>query len=216
MKRALLLLPLLALGCAGAPPVEELDYDRCWQEARLCLGRVEHPATPKGERSDWAARALAHADRATALEPERVEGHYYRAVALGRVLEHATLPPLSKISELEAAGQRARSLDPAFNCAGALRLLALLYYKAPSWPIGPASAGDEELIESLFEEALRRAPGCPENLIGYAEYLHDQGRNARALDLAEGAALALADHPGLEAHERGELQGRVRRLLDRK
>lgn len=192
---------------------DEEDYTTRWEAARLCLRVVEHPFTPKGERKAWAERALAHADRAAALGPDRVEGHYYRAVALGRVLEHATLPPLSMITELEAAGQRARECDPAFACAGPCRLLAMLYFRAPPWPIGPELAGEEEEIEKLFEEALRLAPHCPENQAGFAEFLWKQHQNARALELARAAQVELVTHEGLEPHEREELGRQVEKLI---
>lgn len=192
---------------------EEERYGPRWEAARMCLRLVEHPSTPKGERVGWAERALAHAERAALLSPQAVEGHYFRAVALGRVLEHRTLPPLSMITELEAAGQRARECDPGFACAGPLRLLAMLYFRAPPWPIGPELAGEEEEIAALFEEALRLAPHCPENQAGFAEFLFKQHKNDRALELARAAQAEIPRHEGLEPHERAALRRQVERLI---
>lgn len=239
MRRALLLLVgLAAPGCVGpfvSPERQEvlsaehrryleemgeleqrrgeLDYAESWRAARLGVRLADNGLTPSSERDDWAERALAHADRASALDPERVEGHYYRAVALGWVLDLTLLKPVSRIPELESAGLRARELDPAFQCAGPLRFLALLYQKAPPWPLGPELQGEEDEIERLFREALRLAPTCPENLLFFAEFLHDEGRTAEALDLALGAQANLATHQELEEYERDVLGRRIKQLV---
>src|SRR5688572_18775211 len=64
---------------------------------------------PAAEQRAYAEKALIHADAAVGLEDDRVEGHYYRAVALGQVLERNY--DVSRIKELEASGVRARELD---------------------------------------------------------------------------------------------------------
>lgn len=239
MRRALLLAALAASGCVGpfrSPErqqvlmaehheyleemreleqrKDELAYAESWRAAQLGV-RLADPngLTPSGERADWAERALVHADRASVLDPERVEGHYYRAIALGWVLKLKMIGPVSRIPELESAGLQARELEPGFQCAGPLRFLALLYLNAPPWPMGPELAGEEEEIERLFREALRLAPRCPENLFAFAEFLHKEGRNVEALDLALGAQSSVSDHQELEEFERDVLGRRIKELI---
>ena len=159
----LLLLPLLS-GCASETVEREPDeltrlevelkredgYETRWQLAAACLDVIDvHPDIRSGTKLSYAKRALKHADQAVRIDEERVEGHYYRAIALGRVLEFETLPDLDRIGELEQAAERARAIDPTFKHAGPLRFLALLYTKAPPWPIGPELAGEEDEIEAL-------------------------------------------------------------------
>ncbi len=181
--------------------------------ASLYLTLVDYPGARTRERLDNAQRALAHADAAIALDEERVEGHYYRAVAIGRVLELSTIPDLDQIDELDEAGKRARELDPSFDGAGPLRLLALLYWKAPAWPVGPEEAGEDEVIEALLREAIERAPTCAENRICLAEYLDDDGRRIEAIQQARAAQELLPTDPFVSSFDRPELQRRIEDLL---
>ena len=237
VRGALLLASALVGGCASGgvavdagslERVERLEseltraedperYALRWQLASACLDVVDHPETAPGRKLEFARKALASADAAVAQRARRVEGHYYRAVSLGRVLEHATIPEVSKIGELEAAGQRARELDPAFKCAGPLRLLALLYQKAPAWPLGPDLAGDEDAIEALFTEAIALASSCPENYLCYAEFLleADRGDDARRHTRRARELLALGEEP-LEPYQQRDLERRIGEVLDPK
>ncbi len=232
---ALLALALLsAAGCAApiTQPSEALvdyeqqlgegplraddEYPLRWQAARAALDQIDDPSTPAAEKVSYARKALDHAEAAAALAPERVEGHFYTAVAIGRVLELSAVPNPSRIGELEAAGLRAKELDPSFRCAGPLRLLALLYHKAPAWPLGPEDAGEEDVIEGLLTQALELAPECVENRVAYAEFLADVERRDEALAQAQRALALLceAGHtPELPSWERRELDRRARDVL---
>ncbi|MBX3471736.1 MAG: hypothetical protein KF878_33185 [Planctomycetes bacterium] len=240
MRRALAVLALaLAAGChtpprrPATPEVHGLLYEagkleqelgrikeaqdafelRC-RVASLYLTLVEYPSAPKRERLDNARRALAHADAAIILEEDRVEGHFFRALALGRVLEFSTIPDLSLIGLLDQSARRARELDPGFQGAGPLRLLAVFYSQAPSWPVGPEGAGEDDLIEELFEEALERAPECAENRVCFAEYLRAKKRLPEAVEHARAALDLLASDPLIgSTFERDDLQQRIDAIL---
>ncbi|MCO5167197.1 MAG: hypothetical protein M9894_12665 [Planctomycetes bacterium] len=189
-------------------------FDLRCRVAALYLTLVEYPSAPRRERLDNARRALAHADAAILLEPDRVEGHFYRALGLGRVLEFSTVPDLSKIGLLDQAARRARDLDPDFQGAGPLRLLAVFYSQAPSWPIGPEEAGEDDVIDGLFREALERAPTCAENRVCYAEYLVEKHRVSEAAGHARAAQELLATDPLVgSSFERDDLQRRIEAIL---
>jgi hypothetical protein len=228
-KRAWVVVLLLVSGCASTapPPPDELhkvillereldqageDFDLRWQLAEACIELVEHPLTSSADKLDYSRQALAHADRAIVLLDDRVEGHFFRAVSIGHILDNQLLPDLGQISALEEAGIRARELDPSFECGGPLLLLALLYQKAPAWPIGPELAGEQDEIEALFREAIERVPECVENHLCYAEFLReeDREREAREVGRRAEALLAEADVP---AHKRNDFTQRVRALL---
>lgn len=193
----------------------EDNFDLRCLAASQYLTFIGFPGLEKRDQLESARRALMHAEAAIRLDDERVEGHYYRAVAIGYVLDKSTLPDLDLIEELEDAGLRARELDASFNGAGPLRLLAMLYWQAPPWPVGPEDAGDDEVIDPMFRESIRRAPGCSENHVSYAEYLEDRGRSAEAVEHARKARVLLDDDPIATPFDRPDLKRRIEVLLRR-
>jgi hypothetical protein len=229
---ALLLAALACAGCATPPPpppsVEREwgadlarlerqvrtsdDFDLRCLAASLCLTYVTAPGLERAERRQWAEIARVHASAAIGLHGDRAEGHYHRAVATGRVLEHSILPDLSLIGELDAAGARARELDPGFHGGGPLRLLAELYWKAPAWPVGPENAQDHDLVDALFREAIARAPGCTENHVLYAEYLVDRRRAVEAVAHVFAANACLPRDPIATPFDRPDLRARIEKL----
>jgi hypothetical protein len=220
---------LLSSGCAATspPPASELhkvvtlereldktgdDFELRWHLAEACVNLVEHPLTSSADKLDYSQQALAHADRAIALVPDRVEGHFFRAVSTGHILDNQLLPNLGMIGDLEQSGVRAREIDPTFECAGPLLLLALLYQKAPAWPIGPELAGEEEEIEALFSEAIERMPHCVENHLAYGEFLQEEDRDDEAQESGRRAQTLLGTAE-LAAHKRAEFTRRAHALL---
>lgn len=187
---------------------------RC-QLAHQWLTMVKWPNASKGERLEYAKKALSHADKAVELGEDRVEAHYFRALAIGRVLESSSIPDMSQVEPLEAEGVRARELDPAFDDAGPLRFLAVLYAEAPAWPLGPESAQDDEVIVELFAEALRLAPLAPENHLAYAEYLADEDQEGKAREALRRARELLEKDRKLKPVDRRELEDRIRALTNK-
>lgn len=237
MKRScVLLIALVVGGCVSSNPdlKRAPDKGQSWHDeaealereiegndsfalrclaASLYLTLVDYPGSPRGERLDNAQRALFHANAAIRLDESRVDGHFYRAVGIGRSLELARAPDPGMIEELEAAGLRAREIDPAFKGAGPLRLLAMLYAQAPAWPIGPEDAGEHELIDALFREAIRLAPTCAENRIAYAEYLLSQGREDEMAEHVRAASELLGQDPLVSPFDRPDLERRLDKLV---
>lgn len=233
LRTAVAVLALACSACASTPPPppsverewganlkrlqEEVrdsdDFDLRSLAASLCLTYVTAPNLRQGERREWAEVALTHADAAIAIDGDRAEGHYHRAVAVGRILEHSSpLPDLSKLDDLDEAGVRARELDPAFHGAGPLRLLAELYWRAPAWPVGPENAGDHDLVDALFREAIALAPGCTENHVLYAEYLMDRKRAIEAVAHVLRATGCLPNDPIATPFDRPDLRARIATL----
>ena len=227
-----LLLAACASGPAAVPAATEDDplvrlearldregerYDARWKLSQAYLEALEREHLPGSSKRHYVRKALAHAEAGVRLNPARVEAQYYRAVALGRNLELSSLPSRSQISALEVAALRARERDPGFRCAGPLRFLALLYSKAPPPPFSPIElAGDEEEIEALWREAIKLAPACPENRLGFARFLVDADHPVEATLHARRARDLLRD-PSANAHldprERLALEREVKALL---
>jgi tetratricopeptide (TPR) repeat protein len=121
-----------------------------WRLARACflLAEIERNTTDK---LATLARGGDAATRSIRERPDRVEGHYWRAVLVGRQAENSGLgfSAMKLAKEVEKLGLAAAQIDPRFENGGPLRLLAMLYAKAPPWP---TSIGD---IDKALEYADR-------------------------------------------------------------
>ena len=121
-----------------------------WRLARACflLAEVERNTTGKlatlAKGGDAATRSIRE-------RPDHVEGYYWLAVLVGRQAESSGLgfSAMKLAKEVEKLGLTAARLDPAYENGGPLRLLAMLYAKAPPWP---TSIGD---IDKALEYADR-------------------------------------------------------------
>jgi len=213
MTRTLLLLLACStlLGCpsVSTPPEEHTDFARHHQAAAEALERVTDPELSESQQLEWARRAVGHADRAIELEPERVEGYFYRAVGMGYVFERSNLSAVGRVGDLEEAALKARELDPSFAHGGPLRYLAMLYWKSPEWPAGPENAQEHEVIDPLFREAVEIAPRDPENHLRYAQYLFERGTNEGAIRELRLARETLPEDTELPAHERKILEDEI-------
>lgn len=110
----------------------------------------------------WAERALAQG----AQEPG--DSYYYLAVNLGIAVREHPLAALKHLDRLVSSLEKAVELSPDVNSAGPYRVLGMLYLMAPPWPQG---IGDGDRALELLQEAVRRYPDYPKNLIFYARAL---------------------------------------------
>jgi hypothetical protein len=122
-------------------------------------------------RSNWVDAGVAAAEAAVAVNPDRVEGHYYLAALLGRRAEQATVGALDAIPHILAEAERSAELDRTYDHCGPLVALGMLYVAAPPWP---QSIGDPELGIDYLREAVA-CSDYPVNHIVLAESLLDQG-----------------------------------------
>jgi hypothetical protein len=169
----------------------DASYEGRWQAASVCadLADEDQEHLARDERESYARRGKDLAEKAIALEDGEVEGHFYRALCIGRLLQAERLPSVSLVTVMRDEAERAAKLDETFEHAGAHRFLGSLYCEAPSW--GPGGVGDEEKAEEHFQAALRVAGDWPENLLAYAKHLIKDDRCPLALELiAKGQKLA--------------------------
>jgi hypothetical protein len=188
------------------------DYESRWRAAQVCaeLADESTESLERWRRESFAKRGMEHSERACALQPDSVEGHYYRAITIGRYLEAERLPSFSLVSVLRDEGERAAELDPYFECSGAHRLLGSLYSEAPEW--GPGGVGDKEKAEAHFKKALEFAPACPENHLSYAKFLASMENDAKARDEVGKARELVSGHQGLGDAEKEKLRERCDEL----
>jgi tetratricopeptide (TPR) repeat protein len=124
--------------------------------------------------SEEGMAALDHA----ALPPDDAEAAYLYSLNLGLFLRARGMMAVGRLSELVAKLKLAGAM-PALDDGGPLRVLGLLYVKAPGWPVGP---GDLDAALELLHRAVREYPGHPLNHVYLAYALVDAGERAQARD----------------------------------
>ena len=70
------------------------------------------------------------------------------------------------VREMEREFKTAYDLDEHFDYAGAARCLGLLYRDAPGWPL---SVGSRHKARDWLEQAVKLAPGYPDNQLNLIE-----------------------------------------------
>ena len=143
--------------------------------SRLCLQLAERE-TNQEKREKLASEGVSSAEAALA-QGAGDDGavHYYLATNLGLAMrEHITLA-MKNLGRLEAEMKRALALSPDIDDGGPLRILGMLYLKAPAWPNG---IGDRDKALELLEKAVKEHPGHPLNHLFYAQVLWDAGDEA--------------------------------------
>lgn len=126
------------------------------------------------EGVQWAEQALRQgAERDGAV-------HYYLAANLGLAVHQHPLQAADSVSRLEQELQTAVRLSPGVDDGGPLRLLGMLYLKAPSWPTG---IGDGDKALGWLQKAVDQYPQHPLNHLFHAEALwevDEKGAAARS------------------------------------
>ncbi len=144
--------------------------------ARIWL--ATHESEPEARRAA-AGSAVESGQWCSIASPGEARCDYWLALALGvqaRERRTTALDALPRIVELlEGVVERRPDLDHA----GAHRVLALVYLRAPGWPAGP---GDPEMALVQARLAIDGAPDYPPNRLCLAEALEAGGEQAAATD----------------------------------
>jgi hypothetical protein len=135
---------------------------------RLCLHLAERSRDPN-RREKLASEGVGFAEDALALGAEG-DGlvHYYLAANLGLVVRDRITLAMENLARLESEMKLAVALRPDFDDGGPLRLLGMLYLKAPPWPTG---IGDGDKALDLLAQAVEKHPRHPLNHLFYAQAL---------------------------------------------
>ncbi len=112
----------------------------------FCTGRDEEMAVFE--------TAQAYAERMIEIAPDRPDGHYLLAVAMGRVARvRGILQSLFMAKPMRDRLENAVKLDP--NHVDALRVLSMMYNEAPGWPL---SIGNKQKALEYVERAYELNP----------------------------------------------------------
>jgi len=109
----------------------EAPYDVYWRMARIEYWIGDHTSDNKEKKRIFEV-GINHAKKAVALEPKRVEGHYWLGVNYGVYGEaKGVLKSLSLVKPIKEAMNKVLAIDPAFDDGGADRVLGRVYYELP-------------------------------------------------------------------------------------
>ena len=150
--------------------------------SRLSLHLAERNPDPD-KREKLASEGVRFAEAALELGAEGDgQVHYYLATNLGlAVREHMALA-VENLARLESEMKRAVELSPDIDAGGPLRLLGMLYLKAPPWPTG---IGDGDKALELLKQAVETHPNHPLNHLFYAQALWDVEESAAAVQVKQ-------------------------------
>ena len=134
----------------------------------------------RSARRDAAAAATEGSQWCLQYSPADIGCRYWQAVAIGvqaREKKSTGLDALPRMIELLEA---VAAEDPAYDRAGAFRVQALVYLRAPEWPTG---LGDAEEGLDRAERAIAVDDGYAPNWLALGEALQaveelDEARNA--------------------------------------
>jgi hypothetical protein len=123
------------------------------------------------------------AARRAGVNKESPEACYYFAINQGIILYTKGLFGLNKLPEIfEALKMAQKNEDLDFG--GPLRVLGMLYLKAPAWPSG---IGDLDKSLELLEKAAKKYPSHPQNMMFYAQALIEDNNKSKALSNLDAA-----------------------------
>ncbi|MGQ9920663.1 MAG: TRAP transporter TatT component family protein [Desulfobacca sp.] len=177
-------------------------------ERLLVLARLARAAFFLGDLTDGGQRRLyyeqgrQYAETMVQEFPASVAGHYWLGLNLAGLADVSRLQALRLLPKIMAALERAAAIDPAYDQAGAYRVLGRIYFEAPGRPL---SVGDINKSLVLLQKASQLAPANSTNYLYLGEALLKAGRPDDARRQFEKVLTAAqnADGPrGLEADRR--------------
>lgn len=164
--------------------------------AALALARCTHLAADL-EKDDGRVVALTEEGMAALAQvpasADDAEVAYVHALNLGLYVRARGMLAVGRLSELVARLKVADGM-PSLDDGGPLRVLGLLYVKAPGWPVGP---GDLDAALELLRRAVTDFPEHPQNHLYLAHALLDAGDRAQArTELGKARALCVPERFG--------------------
>lgn len=140
-----------------------------WRAARACAWLAERVGDTKDKpgQAKLADEGISYAQRATFVDPDRKEGHYYLALSYAMHADAVPSQGLALVPKMIKALKKAdEPVGGGLDYSGPDRVLGQIYLNAPPWP---TSVGDvEEAIDKL-ENACDQHSEYPENHLALAE-----------------------------------------------
>lgn len=186
-------------------------FDLQWRLARAYAALSE----PDGDqRATTVPAGQQAAKRAIELAGDRAEGHYYLAQLQGfsALLQKGETRPL--LQSFVSEGEAAIKADETFDAGGPLRILGVLYARAPKEPV---SVGDPEKAVQYMKRAVAVSADYPPNQFFLAEaYVADERYSEAEAALATARKLLADSKWDARRASWRELLSRVERKLKAK
>lgn len=126
---------------------------------------------PGADREALAAEGVKLAERSLKAGGKADAAvHYYLAANLGLAINDHPVQAADNLHRLEDELSLAVKLSKSVDQGGPLRLLGMLYLKAPPWPTG---IGDGDKALALLKESVDQYGNHPLNHLFYAEALFE-------------------------------------------
>ena len=127
--------------------------------------KSEHESDPQ-VRAALAAAAGRDADTCIAQAPREVACLFGRGVALGLEARAHPVHANATLNDMLASLAQAESVDATYADAGPARVQALVWIRAPGWPLGP---GDPQRGLAAAQRAVALRAQYPPNWLALAE-----------------------------------------------
>ncbi len=156
-------------------------------EIAVALSRIAFFAADAVEQNDDMMKKFAgigvKAARTAGINKSNPEACYYFALNQGLIIRSAGLFAINKLPEIHEALQVAQNAAH-LDYGGPLRVLGMLYIKAPAWPSG---IGDLDKALDLLRQATEKYPSHPLNYMFYGDALLQDDDKEKALENLETA-----------------------------
>lgn len=163
------------------------------------LVRRADAAGDRGEKGRLAEEAVRLADKCLHQSPNDAVCYYYRAMATGFYYEVKVIGYQKGVKQMIEDLNMVISLNPAFDHAGAYRMLGQLFTQLPKTTIHPNDVTrDLDAARSYLSQAIALAPDFPENHLAICQTLSEADAidDARAsCDRAHALAYSWRDTP---------------------
>jgi tetratricopeptide (TPR) repeat protein len=175
----------LAAALLAASSKAPNSYDVLWRQARHLGWLSEEPKLPKEEKSRIGMLAWSLGDKARAIEPDKVEGHFFAMSGVGNYsLGIGVVSALVKGIEgkFKERLARAEAIDPNFE-GGVIQMSWGRFYFELPWP-----KHDAALSEKYLRDAIARNGENVRPHVYLGDLLLDEGRKDEALAAYQRAA----------------------------
>jgi tetratricopeptide (TPR) repeat protein len=181
------------------------DYEAWWRISKFDCYLAVH--TSGREMLRTLPEAVAAGEKAVALEPARVEGHFWLGTSYGLSVEQrGMLAGLRMVDTIRAEMETVVRIDPDYEQGAGLQTLARICYSAPFF-----KGGDKRRSIELLQANLRRFPGNSLTMLYLADSLLAVHRRDEARDQLQ-HILKLCPDP-LNGPELAENQVEARKRL---
>ncbi len=162
------------------------EFEAAWRLARSYVWIADESPYYQGTRArfELGGKAMGVAKEAIRLQPNRVEGHYYYAWAVGQwSLGISIAKALWEGAESKYTGalKKVDQLDRSYDQYGALRMWGRYFHSLP-WP-----KRDRAKSARYLKKSVKKSPTNLRSFTYLAETLIGQGKHGEACALVERA-----------------------------